>query len=332
MNSVDKDTDGDYLVSSRYTNAVYKVSGSDGSLIWQLGGRNSSFIQDGFDISHQHNARFVQENETTTIISLFNNRLNSTSASANYSSGMLIALYTAEVPKVAKLIGHWDAPDHSLTHQGGSIQILPDSNVFINWVTQGSISEFAATGECLLEARFVSEGLRSYRAYKFNFEAAPAEPPALTAFITGGKSTWSTTIFYVSWNGATEVTHWNFYEVEPSSNKISLIGKTAKSGFETSYASVGIANYVFAEAIDVNGRSLGNSTIKATVKFDNSRVSDAIRKGYSPAGGSFVNGHRFAVLSGFLVMVFVPIQFAIVVVIKCHSRREDIKYTKLDQS
>ena len=37
MNSVDKNADGDYLISARYTNAIYKISGKDGSIIWRFG-------------------------------------------------------------------------------------------------------------------------------------------------------------------------------------------------------------------------------------------------------------------------------------------------------
>jgi hypothetical protein len=334
MNSVDKGADGNYLISSRYTNAVYKVSGSDGSIIWQLGGKNSSFIfEHGVEVSHQHDARFFHENETTTLISLFNNRLDGLTASANYSSAMLIALDHTQSPKVAKVIGQWDAPDHSLTHRGGSMQILPNSNVFINWVTQGHISEFDASGECLFDAQFSSStSLRSYRAYKFNLTAMPVEPPALTAYVTGAQSTWPTTLYYVSWNGATEVAHWKFYRVDPTSNEISLIGQTARSGFETLYESVGIESYAFAEAIDTYGYSLGNSSVQAIAQFDHSTKPDGSNSNVIMGIGVFVGEHEFAILSAFSVMCFVLIQLAIILAFAWLSRRNKIKYMRLNQS
>ncbi|KAL8399560.1 hypothetical protein RB594_000087 [Gaeumannomyces avenae] len=43
INSVDKDDEGNYLVSGRHTLALYKISGRDGSLMWQLGGNGSNF-------------------------------------------------------------------------------------------------------------------------------------------------------------------------------------------------------------------------------------------------------------------------------------------------
>ena len=50
INSVDKDTNGDYLVSGRHTSTLYKIAGlnnpdklSPGSVVWKLGGKNGSF-------------------------------------------------------------------------------------------------------------------------------------------------------------------------------------------------------------------------------------------------------------------------------------------------
>lgn len=67
MNSVDRNAAADFLVSARHTDAVYKVSRTDGSVVWQLGGTGSSFQMEDFTFTRQHDARFVEENETTTM-------------------------------------------------------------------------------------------------------------------------------------------------------------------------------------------------------------------------------------------------------------------------
>lgn len=57
-NSIDEDTDGHLLLSFRHLNAVYKIDRQTGAVIWQLGGKSSSFsfVNDaGF--SGQHDAR-----------------------------------------------------------------------------------------------------------------------------------------------------------------------------------------------------------------------------------------------------------------------------------
>ena len=43
LNSIDKDRDGNYLVSLRHTCGVYYINGTTGDLIWTLGSVNSSF-------------------------------------------------------------------------------------------------------------------------------------------------------------------------------------------------------------------------------------------------------------------------------------------------
>jgi len=50
INAVDKDSHGDYLVSSRHTSTIFKIAGlsspsgtTPGTIIWRLGGKKSSF-------------------------------------------------------------------------------------------------------------------------------------------------------------------------------------------------------------------------------------------------------------------------------------------------
>lgn len=61
MNSVAKDSKGNYLVSARHYSTIYYISPA-GKIIWQLGGRNSSFAMgEGATFHYQHDARWVEE-------------------------------------------------------------------------------------------------------------------------------------------------------------------------------------------------------------------------------------------------------------------------------
>ena len=91
FNSVDKDELGNYLVSARYTHAVYYISGTTNEVIWTLGGKTNSFMDFSFEaalnFAWQHDARFVQpdafpetyvppparEGWTTKLLTLFDN-------------------------------------------------------------------------------------------------------------------------------------------------------------------------------------------------------------------------------------------------------------------
>ena len=260
---MDKNIDGDYLVSARYSNCIYKVSASDGSIVWQLGGWNSSFVLD-FNFSSQHDARFREENSTTTIISFLNNASDGMHRTSAYSSALLVALHTSTIPMTANVITRWDRPDRQLSHLRGNMQILPNTNIFVGWSSNGYMTEFTADGHNVLEASFASERYTTYRAYKFNFTGHPSELPSLASYVYGVSSHTATTTIYVSWNGATEVTSWNFYGSNQSAELV-LLGNAKRSGFETMFMYTGYIACVYGEALAVDGRSLGNSSVQATI-------------------------------------------------------------------
>ncbi len=65
---------GDYIISGRYTSVIYRVSGVDGSVIWRLRGKNSSFERlNDLNFSSHNDAKIYSENEATNIISIFDN-------------------------------------------------------------------------------------------------------------------------------------------------------------------------------------------------------------------------------------------------------------------
>ena len=261
---MDKDANGDYLVSGRDSHTVYKISGRDGNIIWRLGGKLSNFHLDNFNFSSQHDARFIEENKTMTVISLLNNAANiphkPTSA---YSSALLIALDTSSPSaKVATVLKQWDRPDHGITWIRGNFQIMPNENTFVNWSEDSYLSEFTTDGQCILEARLAARGFATYRAYKSNFTGLPDSKPALKAKAFGTSCDSITTVAYVSWNGATEVVSWNFYTSTGPSAEFSLLGNASRQGFETTFVSIGYRPWVLVEAVDINGRSLGNSSVE----------------------------------------------------------------------
>ena len=91
FNSVDKDELGNYLVSARYTHAIYYISGTTNQIIWTLGGKNNTFMDispvSPLNFAWQHDARFVdvnafpetyvppppKEGSTTRLLLLFDN-------------------------------------------------------------------------------------------------------------------------------------------------------------------------------------------------------------------------------------------------------------------
>ena len=272
LNSVDRNDAGDFLVSARYTDAIYKISSRDGSILWQLGGLDSSFELDGFTFARQHDARFVEENATTTIISFLDNASDDMNSSKK-SSALLIALDHDAM--VARVLQQWYRPDGELSYYRGNLQLLPDTNVFVGWGSQDNyMTEHSRDGDLVMEARFLSDRLSTYRAYKYlDYVGVPVNPPSLKVIEHTAQfpDCSHMTVFYVSWNGATEVAFWNFYiSTKDNAADASLIGAVKKTGFETSFAWASTAPFVFAEAVAADGTSLRNSSVLATAALPSS--------------------------------------------------------------
>jgi hypothetical protein len=140
------------------------------------------------------------------------------------------------------------------------MQTLPNNNVLISWSDAGYHSEFTPSGECVLEAKFASGRFSTYRGYKFDFVGHPSEPPILKCFVYGVRPETSTTVCYVAWNGATEVASWRFFTMTTGT-----VGTVPKVDFETVFMIEGHINSIWAEALDVHGRTLGQSGIVESV-------------------------------------------------------------------
>ncbi|GMG07604.1 unnamed protein product [Aspergillus oryzae] len=268
INSIDKNDDGDYIISYRFTNTIYMISGQDGNIMWRLGGQYTDFEQD-FTFSKQHDAKFIESNGTHHVISLLNNASDEISNDEDVSSALFIELDTSAFPKTAKVIRRHNRPDGGLTRLRGNTQLLPNNNVFVGWSERGYISEFSPEGDTLLNANFVSSRYSTYRAYKFEFTGRPSAPPDLVASVWGTDQTDLSTTFYVSWNGATDIAGWNFYARAAKNGHPILIGNATKTDFETMFIARGYLDWVTAEAVDHEGRVLGTSRVQRSKIPDN---------------------------------------------------------------
>lgn len=267
INSVDKNAAGDYLISARFTNTIYLISGINGDIMWRLGGKASNFEQD-FMFSKQHDAKFVESNGTHHIISFLNNASDEEFNEENMSAALFVELDTSVDPMTARAIRRYNRPDQQLSRLRGNTQRLPNDNVFTCWSKEGYISEHAPDGELLMTANFTSSRYSSYRGYKFEFTGRPETPPDVVSSVFGTDETNLVTTFWVSWNGATDVAWWQFYARASEFDNPVLVGKTARSDFETMYIGSGFLDWVSAEAVDANGTVLGRSEVHRT-KYPN---------------------------------------------------------------
>ena len=283
INAVDKNAEGDYLVSSRHTETVYKISGDNGSVLWQLGGKASDFRQLDYSFSYQHDARFISENTTTTIISLFDNAYNGFNRSATFSEGKVIAIDHSTMTSTQMMAFRAPDPSGGLSSPNqGNLQFLPTGNVFLGWGANPYISEFTSDGHPVLYARIATSGVLNYKAYKFNFTSAPKTTPALYAY---AHNTSAAMMYYVSWNGATEIASWTFYGGSSKNNLVKL-GNVARNGFETVSTQPTFHIYSVAEAVASNGSAIRNSTVVRTF-VPESALASACTDNLCPVVGEY---------------------------------------------
>ncbi len=246
FNSIDVDNDDNLIVSARRTSAVYKIDRESGEVIWRLGGKKSDFeMGPGTRTDWQHHAR-RQPDGTITIFD------NGGVTKDEQSRGIVVEL--DEEAMTAKLVREYTHPEKVLAATQGSMQVLPNGNVFIGWGSEPFLSEFSSEGELLFNANFPVEG-ESYRAFRFPWTGRPQDEPAVVVEAGPGEDE---VTLYASWNGATEVAEWEVL-AGPDPESLKPVGSAPRKGFETAVTSKTGEAYVGVRAKDASGKTLATA-------------------------------------------------------------------------
>lgn len=238
INSVDKDDQGNYLISARNMACLFKINGTSGDIIWQLGGLKGG---SDFDLSEedvfafQHHARFRGRSDdgNKEVISLFDNGAHSAPIKTHKTSRARIYELDHRRGKAIAL-RTFEAPDGLSARTQGSVEPLPNGNVFVDWGQAGAITEFANDGEVLFHSYLDSapDGVlvQAYRAFRSNWTGTPSEEPAVLALSSHYHASLDV---YVSWNGDTETALWRFFDASSKQGEHLLLGEVKREGFET---------------------------------------------------------------------------------------------------
>lgn len=272
INSIDKGTDGHYIASARSASTIYKINGTDGSVIWRLGGKFSDFtLGPGVEFFFQHHARYIPgtgtQDGSTATISLFDN------SAGLGSSGKIISLdFTKKTATLEQVF----LPPHGriFAFSQGSAQVLPGGGVLVNWGSENQVTEFSGDGGVLFHA-FLESGTRqggertqNYRAFRGNWTGFSPERPAVVAEEHGGDDGTKTTSVWVSWNGDTQTAYWRFRWTRLTARGVEQAASRdiRRTGFETRFdlpSDESPLNGISVEALGDNGNVLVRSgTIK----------------------------------------------------------------------
>jgi len=167
INAVHIDTNGNLLIDARDTWTTYEVNRFTGKIIWQLGGKASSFklraapgqsLDDAGEIfAWQHDPEAIGHDTYT----FFDNE---SAGTPEFSVSRTVTVKLDARNRVATLIASDDQPEGLVAASQGNAQTTPDGGLFVGWGALAYFSEFDPSGRLVFNAEFPT-GVNTYRAY-----------------------------------------------------------------------------------------------------------------------------------------------------------------------
>lgn len=164
FNSVGLDSDGNILVSPRHFNEITKISRTDGSIIWRLGGKANqfNFLNDAARFVAQHDARRIANGNLT----LFDNGFNGSPVHPAAAKEYLLD----EAALTAGLVWSYVENPASFSRALGNTQRLDNGNTLINYglLTDANLvfNVVNPAGDKAFELSF-DDSLTSYRSFYY---------------------------------------------------------------------------------------------------------------------------------------------------------------------
>jgi hypothetical protein len=167
INAVHLDTDGNLLIDARDTWTTYKVNRFNGSIVWQLGGKDSSFKLQAApgQVLDSANEIFAWQHDPEAlgdgVYTFFDNDAAGTSE-LPYSRAVTVRLNPWT--HTATLVASDAQPEGLSAPSQGNAQTTADGNLFVGWGALPYFSEFSPSGQMLFNASLPA-GVNTYRAY-----------------------------------------------------------------------------------------------------------------------------------------------------------------------
>ncbi|KAE9387805.1 hypothetical protein BT96DRAFT_890908 [Gymnopus androsaceus JB14] len=245
-NSIQKNDDGTYLISSKHCSTLYLVDAS-GEIIWRMGGEKSDFtMKNGTNFTFQHHAR----SHGPKVISVFDDGAAGWEVDVPYPRGLLLD-YDDSAMTVSLLSERLPFNRSSPSTSEGSVQVLSNGNSIVGWGSMPAYSEHDRRGDIMWSAQFAaSNEVSAYRLFLQPWVGRPRTPPLMS--IANSSSTENVTV-YAWWNGATETTSWQLRgsSLESPLKTITLTAVN-KTDFETTLTYTG-PGYAYYQVVAMNG-------------------------------------------------------------------------------
>jgi hypothetical protein len=261
VNSAQLLGDDSFLLSARNTWGVYDVNAHTGAIVWQLGGKASTFaLGPGVQFAYQHNARLLPNGEVSVYDDEGAPPVNPP------ARGEVVKIDTSA--RTAVLASAFVRKPGLLTTCCGNVQQLSGDRWMVGWGGLPNFTEFDAEGNAIFDAQY-PRGEFNYRVYRDTWKGQPLTPPSVLVKLAPAPSACPPgakcplqlgPTAYASWNGATEVTSWQLL-AGSSARHMKAISTVPKTGFETEIPAPGRNTFYAVRALSSTGRVLGTSRI-----------------------------------------------------------------------
>jgi Arylsulfotransferase (ASST) len=167
INAVHLDTNGNLLIDARDTWTTYEVNRFNGDILWQLGGKDSSFTLQAAPGQTLDSATkiFAWQHDPEALgngyYTFFDNESSGTPL-LPYSRAVTVKLDPWR--HVATLVASDDQPEGLSAPSQGNAQTTTAGNLFVGWGALPYFSEFDRSGNLLFNAELPA-GVNTYRAY-----------------------------------------------------------------------------------------------------------------------------------------------------------------------
>ncbi|KAJ7617630.1 ASST-domain-containing protein [Mycena polygramma] len=275
INSIDKDTDGNYLISARNCQTIYKVD-KNGTIIWRLGGKSSDFKAQGvFNDTQFHWQHHVRWRAGGAQISVFDDGAAVLDTTIVIDEPVATGKYLAldqNAMTVSLVKRYFPAPNTGPSFAEGSVEPYGDTVVVgyggNPWVTVHDASSASVLFSAVIgpeDPTLWLGGINNYRVFRTStreFVGHPTQPPSVA--LVGGA-------VYVSWNGATSVASYTLFTGNATDAVSTNVTSVRRSGFETQISAEGSSAFIAVAAVASNGTVLGRSAVYNTT--DGSEVA-----------------------------------------------------------
>jgi hypothetical protein len=184
FNSIERDNDGNILVSSKHFNEVTKLNGKTGAIIWRLGGNKNEFEfkNDPRQFKQQHDVRQLANGHLTL--------LDNGSDKAPFHVASVKEYQIDEQARMVNLVWNYVEDTNDFSDGIGGVQRLLNGNTLIDY---GGIKNenilmnvVKPNGQKVFEIAF-TDTLASYRAYNYPSLPWKLNRPQITCICVSGE-------------------------------------------------------------------------------------------------------------------------------------------------